>query len=81
MIGLQAVRSYAEHVQQGVFVEPGKKKLKLNSISQPDLKRILKPCEARAGHGFIILIAGLAFLGMVAFAIVKILQRVWGFFI
>lgn len=61
-------------------MEPGNKKLKLNSISNMDLKRILKPCEARAGHGSVILIAGLAILGALAYGAFKLLQKAWGFF-
>ena len=46
------------------------KKLRLNSIKHPEVKRILKPCEARAGHGSIALIIQIAILaGIIALAV------------
>jgi len=40
-----------------------KKQIKINSIQEPNIKRILRPCEARAGHGFISVIIGLGVIG------------------
>lgn len=49
---------------------PPRKTIKVNSIKHPTLKKILKPCEARAGHGAISVLIGLAVIGvLIAFLI------------
>ena len=55
---------------QIVMKDRPSKKLRLNSIKDPETRRILKPCEARAGHGYIFLIIQIALLAvLVAFAV------------
>ena len=50
------------------------KKLCLNSIKNPEVKRILKPCEARAGHGAIALIISVIILGVLIALAVKLFR-------
>ena len=53
------------------------KKIKVNSIKDPLIKRILKPCEARAGHGAILIFVYMAILVGLATLVVKGLHMVW----
>jgi hypothetical protein len=50
------------------------KKYRLNSIKDPDIKRILKPCEARAGHGTIIILLVYSIIGGALFGIYKFIR-------
>ncbi len=53
------------------------KKIKVNSIKDPLVKRILKPCEARAGHGAIFAIVGMAIIGGAIALLAKGAQLLW----
>ena len=52
-----------------------KKQLQINSIKEPHYKRILRPCEARAGHGFIAVIIGLGIIGTALGILIPILVK------
>ena len=52
-----------------------KKQLQINSIKEPNYKCILKPCEARAGHGFIAVVIGLGVIGTALAILVPILVK------
>ena len=39
------------------------KKIQVNSILTPNVRHILRPCEARGGHGFISVIISLGIIG------------------
>lgn len=53
------------------------KAIRVNSIQDPLRKRILKPCEARAGHGAILLIVALSIIGGLTALIIKGMQWVY----
>ena len=50
------------------------KEYRLNSIKEPDIKRILKPCEARAGHGTIIILLAYSIIGGALFGLYKLVR-------
>jgi hypothetical protein len=50
------------------------KKHRLNSIKDPQIKRILKPCEARAGHGTIIILVAFTIIGGAFFWLFKLIR-------
>jgi hypothetical protein len=50
------------------------KRLRVNSIENPDTRRIRKPCEARAGHGVIALLIGLGFLSGLAYLAIRLFK-------
>ena len=54
-----------------------KKQIKINSIKEPNIKRILRPCEARAGHGFIAMIIGLGVIGAAMAILVPLLVKLY----
>lgn len=56
------------------------KRLRVNSIKDPDTRRILKPCEARAGHGAIAVFLGLLGLVFIVFLALRFFRWVIGFF-
>ena len=47
------------------------KQLRVNSIENPDTRRIRKPCEARAGHGVIALLIGLGLLSGLVYLVIR----------
>ena len=53
------------------------KEIRVNSIKDPLTKRILKPCEARAGHGAIMMIVALSIFAGLAALIFKGMQWVY----
>ena len=55
-----------------------KKHLKLNSIRDPSLRRIRKPCEARAGHGAVAMLIAVTAIGVVVAGLVKLFSYVFG---
>ena len=59
------------------------KKLRVNSILEPDSRRILRPCEARAGHGAIGMLISFAviliFLAIAVPFVIKLAKWLWGF--
>jgi hypothetical protein len=56
------------------MTEAFRKKYRLNSIKDPQIKRILKPCEARAGHGSIIILVGFSIIGGALFGFYKLIK-------
>ena len=54
-----------------------RKPLVLNSIKNPSIRRILKPCEARGGHGFIQAVIMLGALWLVIAGLIKGVQFVY----
>ena len=57
-----------------------KKKIRVNSIKDSQLTRILKPCEARAGHGAILAVL-IPSMGIAAiYFIIKLIKWLFGLF-
>jgi hypothetical protein len=54
-----------------------KKEIKINSITDPDSRRILKPCEARAGHGAIAMFLGVAVIAGILFVLIKLGKKLF----
>jgi len=52
------------------------KKIRVNSIRNSSVLRILKPCEARGGHGVLALLVALGMLGLL---VAVIWRPVWRF--
>ena len=55
-----------------------RKSLRVNSILDADLRRIRKPCEARAGHGLISCVILLTMIGLLVYGVVVIKRLIWG---
>jgi hypothetical protein len=53
------------------------KKLRVNSILDGDLRRIRKPCEARAGHGLIVLLIALSIVGTFVALVVLLVKKLF----
>ena len=54
-----------------------RKAIRVNSITDPSLKRIRKPCEARAGHGAIGMLIALTVFAIVVAVLVKAAMWLW----
>ncbi|HEY5719829.1 MAG TPA: hypothetical protein VIX81_12435 [Gammaproteobacteria bacterium] len=61
--------------QQGETSRP--RALRLNSIRNDRCQRILKPCEARAGHGVIAIFMGLAVIAVVLAGVITLLRKLF----
>lgn len=51
------------------------RQLRLNSIQNDRCQRILKPCEARAGHGVIAIFLGLAAIIVILAGAITLLRK------
>lgn len=53
------------------------KKLRVNSILDSDVRRIRKPCEARAGHGLLMFLVAMTVLGGLLWLVVTLLKKIF----
>ena len=61
-------------------MEKNRKRLRLNSIKDPQIKRILRPCEARAGHGAISIFIGLTVIFGAFYALIGFIKWAYKYF-